>query len=207
MTRLAIVGAGGHGKVVADAAFAAGKWSEIVFFDDSEPAKTDCLGFSVAGRYADLIANTTKPDVVVAIGNNVARLQKVDDLQSHGFNVVTVIHPKAVVSPFAKIGAGTVIFCGAVVNPAACVGRAVIINTQAVVEHDCLLADGVHISPSAALAGAVVIGQCSWIGIGAKVIQQIKIDSDVIVGAGAVVNRNLPNSVTAVGVPVRVLSK
>ncbi len=207
MTKLAIVGAGGHGKVVADAAFATGQWSEIVFFDDSEPAKSDCLGFPVVGRFEQLLAANCKPDVIVAIGNNRARLEKVQLLESLGFEVVTIIHPLAAISPFAKVCAGTVIFSGAIVNPAAHIGKAVIVNTQAVVEHDCAIADGVHISPAAALAGAVVVGARSWIGIGSTIIHQIKIGSDVMVGAGAVVNRDLPDNVTAVGVPVRILDK
>ncbi len=207
MTCLAIVGAGGHGKVVADAALAMGKWSEIVFFDDSEPAKLDCLGFPVVGRFEQLLNANIKPDVIVAIGNNRARLEKVQLLEASGFNVVNIIHPLAAISPFAKISLGTVIFSGAIVNPSAFIGKAVIVNTNAVIEHDCIIADGVHISPSVALAGTVAVGLRSWIGIGATVIHQIKIGSDVVVGAGAVVNRNLPDDVKAVGVPVRILVK
>lgn len=207
MSRLVIVGAGGHGKVVLDAAVCSGRWQQIGFIDDSEPAKTECLGYPVLGTFANLLASQDKPDVVVAIGNNQARLAKATQLLDAGFTLVSVIHPNAIISAFAQIDVGSVVFAGAVVNPGAQLGKAVIVNSQAVIEHDCVLHDGVHISPNAALAGGVTVGRCSWVGIGACVIQQVTIGGDVMIGAGAAVTKSIPDGVTAVGVPAKVIQK
>lgn len=207
MSSLVIIGAGGHGKVVLDAAIASGIWQDIAFVDDSEPAKVSCLGFPIVGTFAELLSVKEKPQVVVAIGNNQARLAKTKMLLDAGFCVTTVVHPAAIVSPFAQLGAGTVVFAGAVINPDVNIGQAVIVNSQVVIEHDCSLHDGVHISPNAALAGGVSVGSCSWVGIGACVIQQVSIGRDVMIGAGAAVTKSIPDGVTAVGVPAKVIKK
>jgi acetyltransferase-like isoleucine patch superfamily enzyme len=99
-----------------------------------------------------------------------------------------------------------VLFAQAVVQAQASIGTGAILNTGCSVDHDAQISDVVHICPGARLAGEVKVGARSWIGIGASVIQQVRIGSDVTVGAGAAVVRDLPDGVTAVGVPARVLS-
>ena len=203
---LAILGASGHGKVVADAALEQG-WPEVVFFDDAWPSRTEVGRWPIAGDSAALLASLASFDgVVVGIGDNTIRMAKVDLLVASGAPLVSVIHPCARVSRFAELGVGSVMFVGAAVNVDVCVGRAAIINTGATVDHDCLLGDAVHISPGTHLAGNVTVGDRTWIGIGAVVRQGITIGKDVMVAAGAVVVRDVPDGATVMGVPGRVAS-
>lgn len=207
MKRLLIVGAGGHGKVVADAAQAAG-WGEILFIDGRYPSLSKAGAWRVICNDRELLAHPPHCDgVIVAIGNNRTRVELQRRYAEAGLPIATIVHPQAVVSPYTSIGAGTVVFARAVINIDAMIGEAVIINTGAVVEHDCRLGAGVHVSPLAALAGGVTIGDCSWIGIGACVRQLVTVGSDVVVGAGAAVVNPIEDNLTVAGVPARVLQK
>lgn len=205
MKTLAILGASGHGKVIAECAIASGCWKEIVFYDDAWPAKKNNGNFAIVGNTSKLIEVTERPDVIIGIGNNNIRLKKQAEICAAGFSIATVIHPAAIVSPSAYIGYGTVIMPGTIINADVTIGEASIINSNAVVEHDCTIASGVHISPGVSLAGAVKVNFASWVGIGASVIQQVTIGKNVIVGAGSVVLFDLPDNVTAVGVPARII--
>ena len=197
---LAIVGASGHGKVVADIAEQLG--FIVKFYDDAYPSKTHIEHWPIQGTCADLIAlHTTPIDVVVAIGNNEIRQQKIQLLQKNSFNLITLIHPTAVISKYAVIAAGTVVFAGAIINAFAKVGEGCIINTSAVVEHDCTLGDFTHICPNVALAGGVVVGSKSWVGIGSQVRQLITIGDNCLIGAGSTVVKNIPNNATVFGSP------
>jgi sugar O-acyltransferase (sialic acid O-acetyltransferase NeuD family) len=205
MKRLAILGASGHGKVVADCAEAAG-WKDISFYDDAWP-KCDRNGaWSVVGDTRALLNNFVDFDgVFIAIGDNATRYQKQQFFQLHGCNLVSIIHPKAVLSPYASVSEGTVLMAGAVVNPYSRIGEACVINSNAVVEHDCTLEYGVHISPGALIAGNVFVGSRTWIGIGSSVRQRITITSDVIVGAGTVVVKDITCKGTYIGNPAKKL--
>lgn len=201
MNRLAILGASGHGKVVADCAECGG-WREIVFFDDAWPGVSLNGRWSVIGATQSLLDSLSEYDgVLVAIGNNRIRYDKSAQLDHAGAKLVTVVHPAAQVSRYAHIGNGSVVFAGAVVNVDAVIGNAGIVNTGATVDHDCNLGKAVHVSPGAHLAGGVSVGDRSWIGIGASVRQMISIGADVVVGAGAAVVRDVADGQTVVGVP------
>jgi len=203
MKRLAILGASGHGKVVAEIAELLG-WN-VTFFDDAFPEISTLEVWQVKGTTTDLLASISDFEgCIVAIGNNEIRLDKTVMLQSKQANLVTLIHPSAVVSQYSQIGVGTVVMAGAVINPFASIGLASIINTSATVDHDCVLGNGVHISPGANLAGTVSIGNEGWVGIGAVIKQGLLIGEKVTVGAGAVVVSNLPSNVVAIGVPAKV---
>lgn len=203
MKRLAILGASGHGKVVADTAEVCG-WTEILFFDDVWPSLTSNGVWDVVGTGQDFLEKAHEFDgVVVAIGNNAVRQSKLAALIRQGATLATLIHPFACVSRHANVGAGSVVFAGAVLNAGAYVGVGGILNTGCSVDHDCFLGDSVHISPGARLAGGVTIGQCSWVGIGACVKQLISIGANVVVGAGAAVVSDVSEGMTVVGVPAR----
>lgn len=204
MKRLAILGASGHGKVVADTAELCG-WGDICFFDDAFPSVTSNASWSVCGTSADLLQQIDGFDaVLVAIGNNHIRLARMEELHARGASLAKLVHPQAVVSRYAEIGPGSVVFAAAVVNAGAIVGPGCILNTSCSVDHDCQLGRGVHISPGAHLAGGVVVGDASWLGIGSCVRQLSRIGSSVVVGAGAAVVDDVPDNVTVVGVPARV---
>lgn len=207
MKRLGILGASGHGKVVADTALAAG-WDEIIFFDDAWPARQHNVHWPVAGDTSVLLAGELALDgVIVGIGNNRVRQEKTQQLRLAGLPVVSVFHPGAHISRFASIGYGSVAFAGACVQVDTICGIACVINTGASVDHDCLLGEAVHVSPGSHLAGSVHVGERSWIGIGACVRQQIIIGSDVLIAAGAAVVSHVGNGLTVAGVPARELSK
>lgn len=205
MKRLAILGASGHGKVVADTAEYCG-WTEILFFDDAWPARASNGFWAVVGSSNDLFERVHEFDgVVVAIGNNATRQAKLVSLMQLGAALPTLVHPSAYVSRHADVGAGTVIFAGAVLNAGACVGAGGILNTGCSVDHDCILSEAVHISPGARLAGGVTVGERSWVGIGACVKQLITIGFDAVVGAGAAVVSDVVAGTTVVGVPAKAL--
>ncbi len=205
MKRLAVLGASGHGKVVADSALLFG-WSEIIFFDDSWPQKKVVGRWQIIGTSDSMLKEAAEFDgAIIAIGNNQTRLKIFAYLKNAGFNLVTLIHPHAVVSPNAKVAPGSVVFAGAVVNIDAVVGECVIVNTGATVDHDCVLEDGVHIAPGAHLSGNVQVGAGSWVGVGACVKQGIRIGRQVTVGAGAVVIADIADGLTVAGNPARPL--
>jgi sugar O-acyltransferase (sialic acid O-acetyltransferase NeuD family) len=207
MRNLIIVGAGGHGKVTADAAYEMGIWGSIVFLDDRYPINPVC-GFPVVGKnnYAKDIADKYL-DLIVAIGNNVLRIDLIGQYLDQGFHLATIIHPRAYVSKFAKLERGTVVFANSVVNAGSEISEGCIINTGATIDHDCILGKGVHISPGVHLAGGVTVGKFTSIGIGASVIQQVKIGESVILGAGSVAINNIDSGATVVGVPGRIIKQ
>jgi len=205
---LAILGAGGHGKVVADCAAAAG-WTEIGFFDDSVAAGTHVASrWAVMGTSGDMLARAREfGGAIVAIGDNRTRLAWHERLATAGAKMATVTHPSAIIGADVTIGDGSVLVAGAIVNIATTIGKSAIVNTGATIDHDCRLGDGVHVSPGANIAGGVSIGAGSWIGIGAAVIGRIDIGSYVRVGAGAVVIKSVADGLTVVGNPAHPIER
>ncbi len=199
---LVVYGASGHGKVVADAARAAGLVVDGFLDDDETKHGTMFFGAPVLGGRGYLDA---APPLCIAwgIGSNRVREQVAAIVTAAGHTCETVIHPRAVVAPSARIGAGVVVFAGACINADAVVDDGAIVNTSAVIEHDCVLGAFCHVSPNAALGGAVRVGVRAHVGLGSSVIQGIAIGDDTTIGAGSVVVRDLPPGVVAYGVPAR----
>ncbi|AZR42381.1 acetyltransferase [Marinobacter salarius] len=205
--RLAILGASGHGKVVADIAEMVG-WEEVCFFDDAWPELEMNGPWNVNGDSQSLLETLNDFDgIIVSIGNNQIRAKKQGELAAAGANLITLIHPSAVISAHASIGLGSVVFANSVVNACALVGAGVIINSGAVVEHDCAIGDFAHVSPCAVIAGGATIGVQAWIGANAAVKQLISVGDASIVGMGAVVTKNVGADVTVLGIPAKVSSR
>lgn len=206
--KLIILGAGGHGRVLADTAELTNNWSEIVFLDDRYPKLKSSGNWKVVGNSNDAENFlSVYSDAAVGIGDNQTRLNCLEKLLTLGFSLPVIAHPTAVISQYSTIAAGSVLFALTAVNFGAKLAMGCIVNTGAKIDHDCSLGKGVHLSPGVHIAGAVTIGDCSWIGIGAVVRPTILIGNNVIVGAGAAVINNLSAGITVVGVPARVLKK
>ena len=200
MNRLIIIGASGHGKVVADLAKRCG-YQEI-FFLDRNPEVKSCAGYPVLG--SDMMAPEIPGDVFVAIGNNAIRKAIMDSLKEREFPVL--VHPSAVVAEDVEIGPGSCVMANSVLNPGAAVGKGCIVNTASSVDHDCVLSDYVHVSVGAHLCGTVCVGESTWIGAGAVVSNNVSVCGNCVIGAGAVVVKDIENAGTYVGVPARVTS-
>lgn len=197
---LVVFGAGGHGKVVADVLLAAGE-RVAGFVDDGRPAGSIVMGLPVLGGASWLAANAAR--VALGVGDNRARARVAEACADIGADLATAIHPRAVVSPSARIDVGAVVMALAVVNPDAVVERGAVVNTAAVVEHDCVVGRFAHVSPNAAMAGACRVGALAHLGIGAVMLPGTAIGDETVVGAGAVVTRDLPGQVIARGVPAK----
>ncbi len=197
MKELIIIGASGHGRVVADIAREAG-YTSIQFLDD-DSTLTVCGEYSVVGNCDRMTVFDC--DFIVAIGNAAIRRMMQERLERNGKVLATLIHPSAVVAKDVRLGTGTVVMAGVVINPGVVIGKGCIINTCSSVDHDCLVGDYVHISVGAHLAGTVHIGMETWIGAGATVSNNISIIEKCVVGAGAVVVRDIKEQGTYIGVP------
>lgn len=203
MKKIAIIGAGGHGKVVADVA-AKMEYESIVFLNDDESVE-QCGGYPVVGKSAD--AKNLNCDVFVAIGNTKVRRRIQKMLEEDGVEIPTLIHPDAVIAQNVEIGKGTVIMAGTVINPGSVLGKGCIVNTCASVDHDCTLGDYVHVAVGAHLCGTVKVGEDTWIGAGAIISNNRSICPDCMIGAGAVVVRDIQDAATYVGVPAEKMEK
>ncbi|PIC63996.1 acetyltransferase [Sporosarcina sp. P13] len=200
--KLLIIGASGHGKVVADIALEMNKWSSIEFLDDNKTIK-NVMGLDVIGSSKDMLNYIDEYEIFVGIGDNAIRKRIYEKLKSAGATIPILIHPNAVIGSEVSIESGTVVMAGVVINCCTQIGQACIINTGSTVDHDNSIGDYVHMSPGARLAGTVKVGQESWLGIGSVVSNNINISSRSIVGAGSVVIKNINEPGRYVGTPVR----
>lgn len=194
MTRIGIIGAGGHGKVVADTATAAG-WEKIEFFDQSWPGRQTIGSWPIVG------ADPKGDRLFCAVGRNAIRASLFEDY--HLDDSPILIHPSVILSPSVQIGAGSLLVAGAIVNADAKIGRGAILNTGCSIDHDCTIGDFTHISPGARLAGAVALGDRSWVGIGAVIREGVTIGKDVMIAAGAAVTEDVLDGARIGGVPAK----
>lgn len=201
MNRLIIIGASGHGKVVADIATLVG-YKDIVFLDNN-PSISECAGFKVLGP--DSMVKGLDGDLFVAIGEEKVRKHLMDINHNRYFPIL--IHPDAVIAKNTVIGDGTVIMAGVVVNPATKIGRGCIINTCSSIDHDCEVGDFVHVAVGSHLCGTVKLGNETWIGAGATVSNNIEICGGCMIGAGAVVIENIVEKGTYMGIPAGLKEK
>ena len=196
MKSIYIYGASGHGLVVSDIAKVCG-YDDIILIDDGE---NEYLTFEDIKKMNDI-------PISFGIGSNVIRAKLFKKVEDYGFEIVSLIHPTAIISSSVSIGKGTVIMPNVVVNAKTEINDGVILNTSCLIEHECKIDDFVHISPNVALAGDVKVGKSSHIGIGSCVIQGICIGCNCLIGAGSVVVNNYFDNVKAYGNPSREVGK
>lgn len=198
-TSLVIVGAGGHGCVVVDAALCTGAWTRVSVTENVRtPVPGDYLPGVQRVAYAELAGSAAR--VHIAIGDARARERESNAWKAR---LATIVHPHATVSRFADIAEGAFVAAQAVVGPRAQLGICVIVNHGAVVDHDCAVGDYSHIAPGATLGGAARVGARVLLGAGARLLAKVSVCDDVVVGAGAVVIESIATPGVYAGVPAR----
>lgn len=200
--KLLIIGASGHGKVVADIALKMNRWESIAFLDDDEGINIS-MGIKVIGTSDEILTYIQEYEIFVGVGDNTARQKIYEKLEKVGASIPILIHPSAVLGEKVEIGVGTVVMAGTVINCCTEIGKGSIINTASTIDHDNNIEAFVHISPGAHLAGTVRVGQGTWLGIGSVVSNNINISSGCKIGAGSVVVKDITDSGTYIGVPAR----
>ena len=195
--KLTIIGASGHGKVVADIAKKCG-YDDIEFLDDNENIKY-CGKYLVVGKTSEF--ESIDNDIFVAIGNSKIRKNFIHLLENK--TIPTLIHPNAVIADDVEIGIGSVVMAGAVINSDTVIGDGVIVNTCSSIDHDCEVGNFSHIAVGAHLCGNVKIGKSTWMGAGATVSNNVDICDNCVIGAGAVVVKNINDSGVYIGVPAK----
>lgn len=205
--RLVILGAGGHAKMVIEAARTQGKYEPTLCLAHVDDLVPDVLGVATEAETDERLLSLQQAGyhAFVAVGSNRLRRKLCTKLQSLGLPLATIISSQAWVSPSATLGAGTVVMPGAIIGAAVTIGRGAIINTAASVDHDGGIGDYVHIAPGVHLAGCVTIGEATFLGVGVSVIPERTIGSGSTIGAGAVVVRDVPDNQVWVGCPARFL--
>lgn len=191
MKEIALIGGGGHAKVIIEIIEEAG--DRVVFINDIDASVTAIHGYPVSTEMPSKAA-----EVIVSVGSNAIR-RKIAMRSQNAF--ATAIHPKANVSSRCSIGEGSVVMAGATINSDAVIGKHCIINTNASVDHDCRLGDFVHIAPGASVAGTVSIGEGTLVGVGSSIIPGINIGKWATIGAGTVIIDDVPDHAVVVGNP------
>lgn len=202
-----LIGAGGHGKVVAEA-LAVHTRSPLRYLDrDPGRVGSPFLDGRVEPEQAVLASLEAGAEFFVAIGDPGARRDTTRRWLARGHHLVRVLHSTSFASPSAEVGDGSCLLAGAILQAGARIGRGVIVNTAASVDHDCRVADYAHLAPGVRLAGCVEIGEGTWVGIGAIAREGISIGARTLVGAGSVIVEDIPDAVVAFGNPCRVVRR
>ena len=195
--KITIIGASGHGKVVADIARLNG-YEYIAFLDDNDKLES-CGNYPVIGRSYDV--QSVEGDLFVAIGNARIRRQMIEIIDET--RIPTLCHPNAIIANDVSIGFGTVIMPGAIVNPGSTIGNGCILNTGSSVDHDCIIHNYVHVAVGAHICGNVSVGDNSWIGAGATISNNVRIENNCTIGAGALVIHDALTEGVYIGIPAK----
>ena len=188
--KIAIIGAGGHGKVVGEIALL--NHFEIIDFFDDKKNEIKGFPFNISGNLENLKDYVNNYDAFfVAVGENKLRSDITDWLKKKKINIVSLVHPRSTISQFSSLGTGTCIMANAVVNSGALIKEGVIINTSASIDHDCVIEDYAHISPNCSISGSVKIGKFSHLGTGTSAHPGIRIGNNVKTAVGSKVFKNI----------------
>lgn len=193
-----LYGASGHAKVIIDI-IKANQLELNALFDDNEQL-TNLLGYPI---WSPSLINE-KIDLLISIGNNEIRRKIAEMLP---MNFVTLAHPSAIISPTATLDSGSVVMQGAILQSDVKVGKHVIVNTAASIDHECVLADYVHVSPNSTLCGNVSVGEGTWIGAGSVILPGVTIGKWCTIGAGSVVDKDIPDFCLAIGNRCKIIKR
>lgn len=186
--RLLVVGAGGYGRTVAEAAELSGVFEIVGFLDDSWPTNGTVIGYPVLGQVSSAVNHRPVCDqAIVAIGNNNLRETLIQQLVAARIEIASVIHPKAFVSPRAQVAVGATIMAGAVVGTKASIGMGAIVNCGAVVDHQAKVMDYGHCGLNVCMAGGSVLGRSSWMKAGSSLGHGVVIPDGVTLQPGQAV--------------------
>lgn len=206
--KVAIIGAGGHARVVYEI-LRHDKNMEVTAFVDSvlRGADEKIMGISVVGDHS-VLPNLIKEGVkgfIVAVGDNEIRKQHFLNIQNMGLEPINAVHPTAHIAYNAKIGTGVVIATAATIVTGAKIGNNTIINTGAIIEHEDIIEENVHIGPGTSIAGRVTVKKGTFVGIGCTIKEYITIGKNAVIGAGSIVLKDIPDNAVAVGAPAKVI--
>jgi len=211
MHDVAIIGAGGHGREIADIFWHQiqdGKHINMLGFIDDNPALDGKMidDLPILGNWEWLSKQDKKRvSVIIAVGNPQIHKKIALKVLKNGFKFTNAVSPLARISPFAEIGNGIAIFPQAIINPGSSIGNYCIINVAATISHDTKVGPFTNINPGAHLAGNVIVGEGCYIGMGSNIIQGTTIGKWSVLGAGSAVIRDIPVRSTAVGVPAKII--
>jgi len=213
MQKVAIVGGGGFAREVLDILMATNAISpqyDIQGYIDEDRQRWGCVlnGYPVLGGF-DWLQGEQNADIrlVFGVGSPAVRRRLVLKAAAHGSRFCNVIHPSAVLTPFVELGEGTVICAGATLTNQIRLGSHVHVNLQCTIGHDCKIDDYCTLAPGVHVSGNVLIETGCDVGTGAAIIQGLTVGEWSVVGAGAVVTRDVPANSTTVGVPARVIKE
>ena len=203
---LIIIGAGGHGTVVADMAMSAGY--NVLAFVDSRKIGSKIVGVDVIPSVTELSSNIVSScGFVIAIGDNFSREIAYRDLLAilPNAHFPMLSHPSATISSFASIGQGTVVLAQSYIGPNCRVGQFCILNTQASLDHDSELCDFSTLAPKVSTGGNVYVGRRSAVCIGATLKQRVRVGADSVIGAHSFLNSDVPDCSVVYGAPARIV--
>lgn len=202
-----VLGAGGHGAVVADIVRSSGR--TVVGFLDDNPALlgTEVIGIPVIGATMDAprLAREHGAGLLVGIGDNLIRGRLLRRLTALGVPITRAVHPSAVISDNVVLEPGVVIMPAAVVNTRSAIRFGAVVNTNASVDHDCEVGEMANCMPGSVLTGGITVGRYANMGSRCVVIPLKTIGENAYVGAGAVVIDDVPPNTLVVGVPAKVI--
>lgn len=206
--KIAIIGAGGHARVVYEI-LRHDKNMEVVAFVDNVTKGSDekIMSIPVVGDHSVLpkLIEDGVRGFIVGVGDNKIRAYRFKEIMNMGLDPINAIHPTVHIAYNARIAEGVVIATGATVVTGAVIGNNSIINTGAIIEHEVIIGEHVHIGPGTSIAGRVTVKKGAFVGIGCTVKEYVTIGEKAVIGAGSVVLEDIPNNAVAVGAPAKVI--
>ena len=212
MEKVVIIGASGHGIVIADILKASPDFEVVGFIDSFKDQGTKVFDLEILGNEDSLVRLNQEFGIqsgIIGIGDNHTRKQISDKILAAipSFRFINAIHKSAVIADSVRLGSGIAIMGGTVINPGACLEDHIIVNTKASIGHHSIIKNFASIAPGVTIGGNVSLGTGSGLSIGTIVANNIAIGDNSLVGAGSLVLRDLPDHVFAYGSPAKTVGR